>query len=117
MVSVQRAGSGAALLGGIAGALNQSRAEAMRGARLAQAWKRCSATPFRVGEGRPGPLRRRLRLDGGRRPITQGPYVRQLQLDCRDCPRLAGFLDQVRREHRGYHARPVPSSAMPRPSS
>ena len=29
-------------------------------------------------------------------------------LDCRDCPRLAGFLDQVRRDHRDYHARPVP---------
>ncbi len=26
---------------------------------------------------------------------------------CRDCPRLAGFLDGVRREHPGYHARPV----------
>src|SRR5450759_3095304 len=29
-------------------------------------------------------------------------------LDCRDCPRLAGFLDQVRRDHPGYHALPVP---------
>lgn len=29
-------------------------------------------------------------------------------LDCRDCPRLACFLDQVRRDHPGYHARPVP---------
>jgi uracil-DNA glycosylase family 4 len=29
-------------------------------------------------------------------------------LDCRDCPRLAGFLDQVRRDHPSYHARPVP---------
>ena len=28
--------------------------------------------------------------------------------DCRDCPRLAGFLDQVRRDHPAYHARPVP---------
>lgn len=27
---------------------------------------------------------------------------------CRDCPRLARFLDGVRREHPGYHARPVP---------
>ncbi len=27
---------------------------------------------------------------------------------CRDCPRLAHFLDGVRREHPGYHARPVP---------
>jgi uracil-DNA glycosylase family 4 len=28
---------------------------------------------------------------------------------CRDCPRLAKFLDAIRREHPGYHARPVPS--------
>jgi uracil-DNA glycosylase family 4 len=27
---------------------------------------------------------------------------------CRDCPRLAEFLDRVRREHPDYHARPVP---------
>ncbi len=27
--------------------------------------------------------------------------------DCCDCPRLARFLDQVRRDHPGYHARPV----------
>lgn len=27
--------------------------------------------------------------------------------DCRDCPRLAGFLDQVRSEHPDYHAGPV----------
>jgi uracil-DNA glycosylase family 4 len=26
---------------------------------------------------------------------------------CRDCPRLARFLDSVRREHPDYHARPV----------
>ncbi len=30
-------------------------------------------------------------------------------LDCRDCPRLAHFLDQVRRDHPDYHARPVPA--------
>jgi uracil-DNA glycosylase family 4 len=29
--------------------------------------------------------------------------------DCRDCPRLSGFLQGVRREHPDYHARPVPS--------
>lgn len=29
--------------------------------------------------------------------------------DCRRCPRLAGFLDQVRTEHPGYHALPVSS--------
>lgn len=27
--------------------------------------------------------------------------------DCRACPRLARFLDRVRREYPGYHARPV----------
>jgi uracil-DNA glycosylase family 4 len=26
---------------------------------------------------------------------------------CRDCPRLAGYLEKIRREHPGYHARPV----------
>lgn len=29
--------------------------------------------------------------------------------DCRRCARLAGFLDDVRREHPDYYARPVPS--------
>jgi uracil-DNA glycosylase family 4 len=29
-------------------------------------------------------------------------------LDCRECPRLAQFLDQVRVDHPDYHARPVP---------
>lgn len=29
--------------------------------------------------------------------------------DCRACPRLAGFLDQVRAEHPHYHALPVSS--------
>lgn len=28
-------------------------------------------------------------------------------LDCRACPRLAGFLQNVRQENPGYHARPV----------
>lgn len=28
---------------------------------------------------------------------------------CRDCPRLAGFLDEVRCEHPAYHALPVPA--------
>ena len=31
----------------------------------------------------------------------------KFSLQCRDCPRLAGFLDEVRREHPAYHARPV----------
>jgi uracil-DNA glycosylase family 4 len=30
-------------------------------------------------------------------------------IDCRKCPRLAAFLDEARRTHPGYHARPVPS--------
>jgi uracil-DNA glycosylase family 4 len=32
---------------------------------------------------------------------------------CRLCPRLAGFLDRVRAEHPGYHARPVPPFGDP----
>jgi uracil-DNA glycosylase family 4 len=32
----------------------------------------------------------------------------RFSLDCRDCPRLSRFLDQVRLEHPDYHARPVP---------
>ena len=32
----------------------------------------------------------------------------RFNLHCRDCPRLAAFLDGVRREHPGYHALPVP---------
>jgi uracil-DNA glycosylase family 4 len=35
-------------------------------------------------------------------------------LQCRDCPRLARFLDQVRRDRPGYHARPVPAFGDPR---
>jgi uracil-DNA glycosylase family 4 len=31
----------------------------------------------------------------------------KFSLKCRDCPRLAGFLDTVRREHPDYYARPV----------
>jgi uracil-DNA glycosylase family 4 len=31
----------------------------------------------------------------------------QFSLDCRDCPRLARFLDQVRCDYPEYHARPV----------
>ena len=36
-------------------------------------------------------------------------------LHCRDCPRLAGFLDEVRVRHPGYHARPVPAFGDPQP--
>jgi uracil-DNA glycosylase family 4 len=31
----------------------------------------------------------------------------KFSLKCRDCPRLAGFLDDVRLAHPDYHARPV----------
>jgi uracil-DNA glycosylase len=31
----------------------------------------------------------------------------KFSLYCRDCPRLSRFLVQVRRDHPGYHARPV----------
>ncbi len=33
--------------------------------------------------------------------------------DCRLCPRLAGFLDQVSSKHPEYHARPVPAFGDP----
>ena len=35
--------------------------------------------------------------------------------DCRDCPRLAGFLAEVRHQHPGYHARPVAPFGDPTP--
>lgn len=34
---------------------------------------------------------------------------------CRRCPRLAGFLDQVKREHQSYHCRPVAAFGDPHP--
>ena len=34
-------------------------------------------------------------------------------LNCRDCPRLARFLDQVRQDRPAYHARPVPAFGDP----
>lgn len=33
--------------------------------------------------------------------------------DCRQCPRLAEFLDQVKTDHPDYHARPVPPFGDP----
>ncbi len=36
-------------------------------------------------------------------------------MNCRRCPRLAGFLAEVRAEHPGYYARPVPSFGDDRP--
>jgi len=35
--------------------------------------------------------------------------------DCRACPRLATFLDEVRARHPDYHARPVPAFGDPAP--
>jgi uracil-DNA glycosylase len=35
--------------------------------------------------------------------------VREFTTACRDCGRLAKFLDEVRKEHPDYHARPVPA--------
>jgi uracil-DNA glycosylase family 4 len=35
--------------------------------------------------------------------------------DCRACPRLANFLDDVRTRHPDYHARPVPAFGDPAP--
>ncbi|MEW5968088.1 MAG: uracil-DNA glycosylase [Pseudomonadota bacterium] len=35
--------------------------------------------------------------------------------DCRACPRLATFLDEVRVRHPAYHARPVPAFGDPAP--
>lgn len=34
--------------------------------------------------------------------------------DCRACPRLAGFLDEIRQSHPGYFAAPVPAFGDPR---
>ena len=36
-------------------------------------------------------------------------------LDCRACPRLATFLDEVGNEHPDYHARPVPQFGVKKP--
>ncbi len=36
--------------------------------------------------------------------------------DCRACPRLASFLDEVRAKHPDYHARPVAAFGDPAPS-
>jgi uracil-DNA glycosylase family 4 len=46
---------------------------------------------------------------------NNGP-ARAFSTDCRDCSRLASFLDDVRAKHADYHARPVPAfgDASPR---
>ena len=39
----------------------------------------------------------------------------KFSLKCRDCPRLAKFLDEVRRDHPDYYALPVPPFGDARP--
>src|SRR5258705_261143 len=39
----------------------------------------------------------------------------KFSLDCRNCQRLSGYLDQVRRDHPDYHARPVAPFGDARP--
>jgi uracil-DNA glycosylase family 4 len=41
--------------------------------------------------------------------------ARDFDAACARCPRLAGFLRGVRRDHPGYHAAPVPSFGVERP--
>jgi uracil-DNA glycosylase family 4 len=43
------------------------------------------------------------------------PVDMKFSLDCQDCPRLAGFLDEVRLAHPDYHARPVAPFGAARP--
>lgn len=38
---------------------------------------------------------------------SQTPPTTAFEPNCRHCPRLASFLDAVRAQHPGYHARPV----------
>jgi uracil-DNA glycosylase family 4 len=47
---------------------------------------------------------------------TASAAGREFTTDCRDCSRLASFLDDVRAKHADYHARPVPAfgDASPR---
>jgi len=41
--------------------------------------------------------------------MSKPPLGRGYDADCRDCPRLARFLDRVALDHPDYHARPVPA--------
>ncbi len=41
--------------------------------------------------------------------------LRSFDLDCRACPRLATFLDQVKADYPDYYARPVPSFGVIEP--
>lgn len=42
--------------------------------------------------------------------------VNSFDLDCRLCPRLSEFLDQVKQDYPDYHARPVPAFGAKDPS-
>lgn len=44
--------------------------------------------------------------------MTEAP---EFSIECRRCPRLAGFLDDVRLRYPHYHARPVPAFGDPDP--
>ena len=67
----------------------------VREAGLAQ---RCGADPLRIAP--------RAHRAGGMKLAWFDP-------DCRTCPRLAAFLEEVRADHPGYHARPVPPFGDP----
>ncbi len=41
-------------------------------------------------------------------PTSQKARTTTTLADCRDCPRLAGFLDQVKAENPDYYCKPVP---------
>ena len=43
-------------------------------------------------------------------------FAMNFDLDCRACPRLATFLDEVRVSHPDYHARPAPAFGDPAPN-
>ncbi len=43
------------------------------------------------------------------------PHAKPYDPECRDCPRLAAFLDTVRVNHPRYHARPVAPFGDPHP--
>ena len=47
--------------------------------------------------------------------VTPSPIPDSRLSDCRACPRLTAFLDQVRQRHPGYHCRPVPPFGDARP--
>jgi len=40
-------------------------------------------------------------------PVTKSKLQSGYDPACRDCPRLAGYLDEIRQKHPDYHARPV----------